>query len=417
MPSKKSTKKKTTKKNNVKVTGKKNTTNVQNVTVKIGSGKHGDSGGHRGGGGGGGGAGNKGHGRQQSSAPSTIVIQPPNPTSINPPIFFNPPAPQILGTAQSVASTLGSPAPIVDYSMDDVQSEITTPAESYMTNTTYNSETPSMSNWDNYNKISPMNYMQSTDEATVASKNSFSQSLMENIKHNLHSIPIDDYARAIKSEDADTIKSEDTDSTYQSGNFNWGPYRVAPTTMNNMQSTDEATVASKNSFSPSLMEDINSNIHSIPMETFARAIKKESDTVISDTSDTSDTSFITVPPIKVRYKHEPLFAEETIQPISLFNDLAAVPLTEDSKWIDEDEVSRESTVPSTGPATTGDHNAIQMIWGDTPVPKDQQTWKSLANRKQLEDSYEFLTGNKLIKGHPVHGVKNAALVVVNKLNP
>ena len=101
----------------------------------------------------------------------------------------------------------------------------------------------------------------------------------------------------------------------------------------------------------------------------------------------------------------------------MFNDLAAVPLTEDSKWIDEDEVSRESTVPSTGPATTGDHNAIQMIWGDTPVPKDQQTWKSLANRKQLEDSYEFLTGNKLIKGHPVHGVKNAALVVVNKLNP
>lgn len=367
MPSKKTTKKKNiTKKNNVKVTGKKNTTNVQNVTVKIGSGKHGDGGGHRGGGGGGGGggAGNKGTGRQQSSAPSTIVIQPPNPTSINPPIFYNPPAPQILGTAQSVATTLGSPAPTADYTMDDVQSEITTPAESYMTSTTYNSETPSMFNWGNYNKISPMNYMQSTDEATVASKNSFSPSLQEDIKHNLHSIPIDDYARAIKSEDADTIKSEDSS---QSGNFNWGPYRTVPTTMNNMQSADEATVST--------------------LSVASKPIKKEE----PYWDDSEDEVVIPAP-------------------------TATLPESEEETWFREEDID-EDTVASTGPATTGDRQMVETIWGDNPVPTDMKTWMDPRNRDNLAQSYEMLTRNKFVKGHPVHGVKNAALVVVNKLNP
>lgn len=353
MPLKKSTKKKTTKKNNVKVTGKKNTTNVQNVTVKIGSGKHGDSGGHRGGGGGGGGAGNKGHGRQQSSAPSTIVIQPPNPTSINPPIFFNPPAPQILGTAQSVASTLGSPAPIVDYSMDDVQSEITTPAESYMTNTTYNSETPSMSNWDNYNKISPMNYMQSTDEATVASKNSFSQSLMENIKHNLHSIPIDDYARAIKSEDADTIKSEDTDSTYQSGNFDWGPYRVAPTTMNNMQSADEATVST--------------------LSVASKPIKKEE----PYWDDSEDDVQAVVAPVA-----EQLIANET-------DDAANRLPVDDGKLRDE----------------------LDKLWEEADYPETLAELKKKQHRDFVNKSYYLITGHHVVPRDKTHNLGEAVAIV------
>jgi hypothetical protein len=402
MPSKKTTKgkKKTTKKTDVSVKGKKNQTQVQNVTIKIGSkSRAGKNSGKSG-----------ATGQKQSGAQThNIVISapppPPNPTSINPPIFRNEPAPVTLGVhaprrperyprsanslttevLPSVNSLNTNPLPSSDYSIESVTDS-------------------AAKDWDVNSQLT--DYTEYTGQTPIPHpvKEMFSPSILEEVPE-YHRYK---YTSTVKQESNPMLGPE----PYWDNSSDDDTVSLEPG-LNAFSTVDQAT---SSSLLKSLQQDIDPQTHSALIEeqssgpvfmTMDSAVNSKLGEIIKRSNMLRKNQESKLPPIEShKVKHE----EELQEALTMLKDIneyaAEHPATQ--KASSDDERSFRSTNSDQLKMTA------DKLWEDAGYPETLKQLKLPSAREYLNAQYYYMTGHHVEPGRGKHGVGIAAEYVARE---